>query len=172
MHEVDLFEHANFIGSARGDAFFRWLDPDQWVADTGNVEAPTGHVALVQVSAELIREYVSSAGDPWMSERRNFTPGWYLVKTNEQGTVWAFGYDGWCEWHEAFCADSFEEMKARHDFAVIEKQYAEWDSEVNHEDEKMYLVCNHCGEAFDDLAIASRHQSNDHDPDEIESQAL
>src|SRR5207253_7646921 len=107
-HEVYLFEHCNGLAVARADAFFKWLDPDQWVSDTGNVEAPTGHVALVQVDRQLIREYVSSAGDPWMSEDRNFAPGWYLVKTNEQGILWAYEYGGWCRLHDAFCADTFE----------------------------------------------------------------
>jgi hypothetical protein len=125
-HEVQLFEHADGIEAARTDVFFKWLSPDYWTADTGNVEAPTGHVALIQLTPDLIRQYVTEEGDPWMSERRNFSPGWYLLKTDNNGLVWAHSYGGWCGMHEAFCADTFEEMKVRHDFEVIEKAYAEW----------------------------------------------
>jgi hypothetical protein len=158
MHEVDFFEHAESISSARADRFLKWIDPDYYIADTGHVESPMGHVALVQITPDMIANYVTSEGDPWMSQRINFAPGWFLIKTNSDGLVWGMEYGGFCDMHQAFCADSFEEMKVRHDFAVVERQYAEWDAEVNgdREPEKLYLV-GACGEAFDDMQVAFDH---------------
>jgi hypothetical protein len=131
MHEVDLFEHANSISAARGDSFLKWISPDYYESDTGHVESPMGHVALVKIDPTMIAQYANEMGDPWITERRNFQPGWFLIKMDWRGLVYGYEYGGFCDMHQDFCADSFEEMKVRHDMAVIERAYAEWDAEVN-----------------------------------------
>ena len=63
------------------------------------------------MSRDDIREYVSEMGKPWFTERRNFSPGWYIIRTNSDGLVWGISYGGWCDMHDAFCADTFEETE-------------------------------------------------------------
>ena len=129
------YERAEFICSDRTDAFFKWLDLDEYKANTGSVEAPVGWVGLVCVTSDMIRTWVSSQGDPWMSERRNFDSGWYIVRQDDRGFLWAMSYGGGCDipGHEGeLCADTRNEEAARADFAEAEAVYAAWDCENEH----------------------------------------
>jgi hypothetical protein len=130
-HQIQLFEHETGVSPARGDDFLKWIDEIYYESVTGSVESSTGWVDLIKIGPDLIALYVSALGDPWMSERRNFAPGWFLVQINDQGLAWGHEYGGFCDIHQNFCADSFEEMKVRHDMGVVERAYAEWDAEVN-----------------------------------------
>lgn len=113
------------------DDFFRYHDHmSTEVTETGDVESPIGHVTLRQVDRDAIANYVSEYGDPWASVRRNLSPGWYIDVRGSDGTVWAFFYDGWCEDHQAFCADTLAEETARRNFAEAEKVYVAWAEEV------------------------------------------
>lgn len=76
----------------RADAFFRWwLDFTPGYPETGNVEW-YGYFVQAEVTRDDIRSYVAYAGDPWMSEHRNLEPGFYLIKVNGDGLIWAYQY--------------------------------------------------------------------------------
>jgi len=127
-----LYERAAFIAPGRADDFLKWLDENDAVEVTGACLAPTGHVMLMLIDRDIISTWVSSQGDPWMSEGRNFTPGWYIVRTDDTGFVWGIGYGGWCEMHDDNCTDTHAEELARADFAEAEAVYGAWlgDEEV------------------------------------------
>jgi hypothetical protein len=120
------YDRASGTAPGRADAFFKGLTPDDAVDETGEVDAPVGYVMLVKVDRDMIAEYVSREGDPWMSERRNFAPGWYIVRHDSNGLVWGIDYGGWCDEHQAFCADTSSEQNARADFAEAVSTYNEW----------------------------------------------
>lgn len=111
------YERASFIAPGRADDFLRWLDNDEYISFTGEVDSPFGWVGLIKITPEMIRTWVSSAGDPWMSERRNFDAGWYIVRINSDGIIWGLGYG------EDY---TMPEESARADFAETESAYAEW----------------------------------------------
>ena len=120
------YEHAEFTAPGHADPFFKWLDQDEYVSTTGDVDSPLGWVGLIKVDEDQIRTWVSSQGDPWMSEARNFSAGWYIVRQDSNGLVWGLGYGGWCDQHQAFCADTYAEQSARADFAETEAAYLAW----------------------------------------------
>lgn len=108
--------NATHTASARSDDFIRTLlarwDPNR---ETGTVEWH-GWFGIFHITREEIAAYVSEFGDPWMSERRNFEPGWYIVKQNNDGLVWAFAYAS--------------EGLAEVDFEKIDKQFTkDWSDE-------------------------------------------
>lgn len=112
------YDRAKFETSGRADDFLRSLDTSFAVAETSTVECPLGHLSLHLITRDQIAEYVSREGDPWMSEERNFSPGWYIVRTDEQGFIFGIGYG------EDYV---FNEEGARADFAEAEYAYAMWD---------------------------------------------
>lgn len=115
-------DHAKFVAPGRTDRFFKWLDEDEFVSTNGNVEAPTGWFGLLNLTREKIAEWVATDGDPWMSERRNFEPGWYIVNVNNDGLVWAHGYGE---------DVTFNEEGARADYATLEARYSRWDTDFD-----------------------------------------
>ena len=121
-----FYERSQGIAPGRADDFFKRLDLDEAVEYTGSTEEPVGFVMLVQVTRDMIREYVATAGDPWMSERRNFAPGWYITRTDDNGLIWALSYGGWCDTHDAFCADTYAEEQARLDYAEADAVSVAW----------------------------------------------
>jgi hypothetical protein len=113
-----FYERAKFTAAGRADDFLKSIEPDFYEAETSSVECPIGHVALVKIDRDMIAQYVSREGDPWMSEARNFEPGWYIVRSDDNGLVWGLGYGP---------LDSvFNEESARADFAEAEEAYAIW----------------------------------------------
>jgi hypothetical protein len=111
------YERADHIASSRADDFLKWLDDDEFEDTTGTVESPLGWVGLINIKRQTIRTWVSSQGDPWMSERRNFAPGWYVVRIDDNGLVWGLCYGEDCVYNEE---------RARADFAEAEQVAAAW----------------------------------------------
>ena len=93
MQNPTWYERAELTAPSRADDFFKWLDHDEYDETTGDVESPVGWVGLIEVTRDQIATYVASAGDPWLSERRNFGPGWYIVRIDSNGLVWGMAYD-------------------------------------------------------------------------------
>lgn len=87
-----LFFNAESMAAGYADGFFKWLDPDDYSETIGSVDEPLGWCGLVHVDRDLIASYVSEAGDPWLSQRRNFAPGWYIVRIDSDGFVWGYRY--------------------------------------------------------------------------------
>lgn len=115
----DFYERASYETSARADNFLMSLDDTQVLAETGDVTSPLGHLSLVNITRDMIAEYVSAAGDPWMSERRNFEPGWYIVRVRVRDGVLisGIGYGEDCV---------FNEERARSDFAEAVIAHTNW----------------------------------------------
>jgi hypothetical protein len=122
------YERALWVAAGRADEFLKRIDTDEAEETCGRTEAPIGHVMLVKVSTDMIREYVATAGDPWMSSAKNFEPGWYIVREDDNGLVWGLGYGGWCADHDAFCADTSAEEQARADYAEAVEAHDAWDN--------------------------------------------
>lgn len=124
----------------------------------GNVESPTGHFAVITIEpserAELLDAFEGELeASPY--------PGSYLLVEDSDGNKTVTEY--------------LTHTSAMGEFARLQQSYGEW---VDHEeavealrpsaistipdprDEKQYLVCAVCGEAFDDFKIAAAHQYN------------
>lgn len=115
---VATFENGQLV-TARADDYFRYHDQERtMVEEDGNVEGPVGHFTLREVTTSTIADYVSEHGDPWLSETRNFEPGWYIDVRGEDGTIWAFAY-GSNEY-------TMPEEAARKDFAEAVRVHSEW----------------------------------------------
>lgn len=115
----DFYERASYETSARADDFLMSLDDTQLLAETGNVASPLGHISLVHVTRDMLAEYVSAAGDPWMSERRNFEPGWYIVRVREEENgvkVTGIGYGEDCVFNEESARSDFAEAIIAHTY--------------------------------------------------------
>jgi hypothetical protein len=121
-----FYERAEYVAAGNADDFFKWLDTDEFVETTGEAESPLGWVGLLRCDRDLIATYVSTFGDPWMSERRNFSPGWYIVRIDDAGFVWGMAYGGNCDLHGDLCADTAAEEAARADFAEAEEVASAW----------------------------------------------
>ena len=125
----DFYERASYETSTRADDFLMSLDNTKVLGETGSVTSSLGHVSLVKITRDMIAEYVSAAGDPWMSERRNFEPGWYIVRVREEKggvKVAGIGYGGSCDEHYGeLCADTHSESQARADFAEAVETYCQ-----------------------------------------------
>lgn len=121
-----FYDRADSIAPGRSDDFIKWIDQVQYLDTTGDVESPVGWVGLIKIHPDLIAEYAASMGDPWITERRNFEPGWYIVRQDEFGMVFAMVYGGLCWNHDDFCTDTMSEQNARADFGEAESVYATW----------------------------------------------
>jgi hypothetical protein len=110
------YEHAKTQAAGRADAFLKWLDENEYLAVTGEVDCPLGWVGLIEITGPEIATWVSSQGDPWMSEKRNFETGWYIVKIDNNGLVWGLYYG----------QGTLAEEGARADFAEAEATYELW----------------------------------------------
>lgn len=106
------YEHAIATAPGHADDFFKWLDEADAIDYTGDIASPVGHVMLYEVDSDIIATYVSTFGDPWMSEARNFNPGWYIIRQDDNGFVWGMEYD--------------VEAYARADFNSAAELYAAW----------------------------------------------
>ena len=112
------YDRAKFTAAGNADDFLKSLSIDDSIDDLGDVnEFPLGHLMLVNVTRDMIAEYVTREGDPWMSERRNFEPGWYIVKTDSNGLIWGIGYGEDC---------TFNEEAARADWNEALRVWIEW----------------------------------------------
>lgn len=113
---VDLwngFERADHMAPGRADEFIKWVLAMSPVAyETGDVESTVGYVQLVNVERDLIASYVSERGDPWMSEGRNFAPGWYIFQRVDSGLVYGYAYRS--------------DLTAMTDFIDAGREYERW----------------------------------------------
>lgn len=116
------YDRAKGIAAGYADDFLKSLDPNDAAADTGNIESSLGFVMLVEVTRDMIAEYVSVQGDPWMSEARNFWPGWYIIRHDDNGLVWGMDYGG---------NGTHSEELARADFAEAEAVDAIWHGQTD-----------------------------------------
>lgn len=114
------YDRAKFTAAGNADQFFKRIDLDEAIDDCGSVDMPLGHLMLVNVTRDMVAEYVSTCGDPWMSERRNFEPGWYIVRQDDNGLVWGIGYGEDC---------TFNEEQARHDWNEALRVWIAWSDE-------------------------------------------
>ena len=118
----DFYERASYETPARADNFLMSIDNTQVLAETGNVTSPLGHISLVNITRDMIAEYVSAAVDPWMSERRNFEPGWYIIRVRVRDGVLISGI-GYGEDYV------FNEEGARADFAEAVTAHEIWEAQ-------------------------------------------
>lgn len=122
---IATFENGE-LAPSRTDSFFRYHDSERTSVEfDGDVESPIGHFTLLEVTRSVIADYVSEWGDPWISEARNFSPGWYILVVGEDGTIWAFDYRG---------DGVFAEERARKDFREAQRVYSEWTADVDDEE--------------------------------------
>lgn len=121
------FENGELM-SGRADGFFRYHDSEStFIEETGDVESIIGHATLRKVERDDIAAYASEHGDPWITERRNFEPGWYVDVRGEDGTIWAFHYA--CDEDKVTpCVGA--ELAARKDFAEAQRVYSNWLDDV------------------------------------------
>lgn len=92
-NEPTLYERAAYQTAGRVDSFLRWFaGTDRYTEETGHVDSLLGWVALCNITRDDIREWVTEEGDPWMSEGRNFSPGWYIIRINSDGLIWGMSY--------------------------------------------------------------------------------
>ena len=112
------YDRAKFTAAGNADDFFKTLPIDYFIDDCGHQEEfPLGWVGLVKVDRDMIAEYVSNVGDPWISMTRNFEPGWYIVRLDSNGLVWGIGYGE---------DSTFNEEAARSDFNEALRIWVEW----------------------------------------------
>lgn len=114
------YERAVTEASGRADDFLKWIDEIYYEDTTGEVDSPLGWVGLINIDRDLVAEYVTTTGDPWMSQARAFDLGWYIVRIDSNGLVWGMHYGADQTWPE---------QQARADFAEAEATYAEWNIE-------------------------------------------
>lgn len=93
------YERSKGIMPGRFDGFFKWLDPDFYVDNTGHVEAPVGFVALIEVTDKDIVNWYESQGmsleemrDHLSLEDYPLDAGWYVTRTDDNGLIWAMTY--------------------------------------------------------------------------------
>lgn len=104
------FASAQYVTPGVSDYVLReWLADNAAIDETGSVDEPGGHIALVEVTPEMIVAKVTEHGDPFLAA--NFEAGWYLILTDEHGFVWGHKY--------------VDEDTARRDFGVAELLQAE-----------------------------------------------
>jgi len=107
----ELLSRSDHVASGHADDFIRKIKHDESTY-VGAADEWEGAFTSADITSSDIAEWVSSEGDPWLSERRNFEPGAYLIRLNSDGIVWGF--------HYPTAADRDA------DFAELERAYAEW----------------------------------------------
>lgn len=128
---IATFENGKLMPQRAG-GFFRYHDGIATeVKSTGHVESHVVLVTLRRIDRQAITEYVTRWGDVWCSVRRNLAPGWYIDVRGEDGTIWAFSYEGYCIEHDNTCSDTSAEEAARKDFAEAERVYSDWVGDDN-----------------------------------------
>lgn len=121
MADLSLWEHADHLASSRTDRFFRQMT-SEWgppYAADGDVEAPTGWFCMLQVVRAEVAEFAAQDGDPWITERRNLSLGWYAVIQDNLGFVYAFYYGEGDKARQALSED----------FDKVADQYYRWETE-------------------------------------------
>ena len=113
---IDALARADHISAAHADNLLRDQLGFASIDWTGHVESPMGHATLLHITRDDIADYASREGDPWVTERRNFAPGWYVVRTDSNGFVFGHAYA--------------DEATARADFKLFEHTYARWADEI------------------------------------------
>lgn len=97
------FENADRLASVQADALIRFMANtfSEWDgAETATVEAPMGHVVKVKITNTAIALFAPD-------ERRDFQPGWYLIRTDDLGFVYGFYYE-----NEADATTDFDRLVA------------------------------------------------------------
>ena len=105
------------------DHFFKWLNPDDMVQDTGNVEAPVGWVGLVLVDEDMRSTFLIQ--NTWANVDNVPDAGWYIVRQDDNGLVWGLSYG-----EDA----TFNEERARADFMEAFQTYEKWLDQESYED--------------------------------------
>lgn len=113
------YDRSKGIMHSSTDAFFQWFyGTDRFTSDTGSVESSLGWVALCHVEPSDVADYLA---DPYTNDNPpqllgEITEGWYIIRTDDNGFIWAMTYgDG-----------TLAEEGARADFAEAEATYAAW----------------------------------------------
>lgn len=135
-------EHPSYYSRSKGDEartyeqtqFFRNLTPDNAVSETGSTEQPLGHVMLVSITFADIVEYLPSDSTLADLSMLGVEPGWYIVKADDNGLIWAMTYG----------QGTFGEEQARADYAEAEAVALAWDLAEDQVDEEP--VFTHGGE--------------------------
>ncbi len=107
-----MFDNGVLMPSRSDEFIKRQIAKQEEYDSNGNVEAPTGWFAELDIEPPMIARYVSEVGDPWMSEIRNFPSGLFIVKQDSDGLVWAYHYE--------------DQATLDADYAEADAAYAEW----------------------------------------------
>lgn len=95
------------------DGAFRSLVTGGWANESsGDVEAPCGHFALIDMTTEraMMRDVLEETGEAQLIEE--IEPAWYIVVTDSQGFVGHMRCDS--------------EAQARFQYDTLEAAYGEW----------------------------------------------
>lgn len=106
------YDHSKGIEPQPHDDFFRWASANSYLSETGEADSPLGWVCLLEVDREMVDSYIEETGD------KSFYPevGWYVVRQDDRGFIWAMIYG----------TGTLAEEGARADFTEAEKVYDEW----------------------------------------------
>lgn len=120
------YERCSGIAPGREDWLFNLITPDDSISDTGRTEAPTGHVSLVELDPWLINRLRDDYAEGITAQSlRDLTtygmpdPGWYIIRRDDNGLIWGIWYGR--------LDSTFNEERARADYAEAEATYAAWD---------------------------------------------
>lgn len=113
------YGRAASIAPEKYDHFFRWLPHEFYESITSMVDCPIGWVGLVKLDESAKRLHARELKDASYGDYPD--SGWYNVRINSDGLVFAlyYGIDA-----------TLPEEHARADFAEAEAAYDEWDSEL------------------------------------------
>ncbi len=145
----------------------------------GNVEAPTGHFAIISIEESELKEFnevfEEQVGD------YTFVTGFYLLTEDSDGNSRLREYQTLDDSLKVFneLQVEFSAWSDEEDADEIVPVGNPWDSPVavlanrpkavstfEEPVEKLYLACGSCGEAFDDIIIAQAHVDNSTGHDE------
>ena len=129
--------NAEYTAPSRADTFLKHTSLAADDTD-GNVEAPMGWFCYMDINRDDVAAYVSRFGDPWLSEARNFQPGWYAIVEDNNGLVFGFFY--------GVSSDLKAGEKAREDFETARKAYVAWDRAVDLNDGEAVMLGNNLSE--------------------------
>lgn len=104
--------------ASKYDNLFKTIISAGWaVASDGNVEAPSGYFARVEIPAGSERDSFIDMLSEWPDLVKLFgeiEPGWYLTQENESGIIWVY----WS--NEPQVTDAYHRLG---------EQYTEWENE-------------------------------------------